>query len=216
MTKRKYALKQRAEQQAQTRDRIIKAMIALHEELGPRDTTISAIAERAGVQRLTVYRHFPDEHSLLSACSARWITLYPPPDSSQWAEVETPGKRCQIALSELYRYYRRTQRMWAKVYRDLNDLPALQEVMQGFNAYLDQAQQLLLKGWNPDSDTCLPLQATIAHCVQFLTWRSLSQAGLTDEEMAILAKQWIMGVLPIGSREQGTGDGMQGRENDEK
>lgn len=192
MKRRKYALKQRAEQQEQTRDRIIQAMIALHEELGPRNTTISAIAERAGVQRLTVYRHFPDERSLLSACSSQWISLYPPPDTSQWAEVEDPGSRCQVALLELYRYYRRTQRMWTKVYRDLNDVPALQEVMQGFNAYLDQAQHLLLKGWNSDLDFSLPLRATIAHCIHFLTWRSLSQQGLTDEEIAVLAKQWMM------------------------
>ena len=77
----------------------------LHEELGPRATTISAIAEEAGVQRLTVYRHFPDETAVFQACTAHWLGLNPPPDPSGWAAIEDPLERLKAALTAFYRYY---------------------------------------------------------------------------------------------------------------
>ena len=92
---RKYELKQRALSQAETRQRIVDATVDLHRELGPLRTTISAIAERAGVQRLTVYRHFPDDRALFGACSSQWRAAHPMPDPSAWAAVEDPAERLQ-------------------------------------------------------------------------------------------------------------------------
>jgi AcrR family transcriptional regulator len=112
MSKRRYTLKQRAESQDETRRRIVEATAHLHEEVGPRDTTISAIAQEAGVQRLTVYRHFPDEMELFKACTSHWLGLNPPPDPATWGRLEGLV-RVQQALIELYRYYRRTERMCA-------------------------------------------------------------------------------------------------------
>ena len=101
---RKYELKQRAESLAATRERIVEATVALHDSLGPARTTISAIAERAGVQRLTVYRHFPDERSLFEACSGHWTAQNPAPDPSTWAAVDDPEERLGIALAEIYAF----------------------------------------------------------------------------------------------------------------
>src|ERR671919_2710297 len=84
---RKYEKKRRAEQEAETRQRIVEAMVALHREVGPARTTISAIAERAGVERLTVYRHFPDERSLFEACTGHWRASHPPPDPGPWTQI---------------------------------------------------------------------------------------------------------------------------------
>ena len=72
-TKRPYRLGERAKSQEQTRLRIVEATVALHEELGPRNTTITDIAKRAGVQRLTVYSHFADETAVFQACTAHWL-----------------------------------------------------------------------------------------------------------------------------------------------
>ena len=96
--KRPYRMKRRAELEEQTRRRITESTVALHEELGPARTSISAVAERAGVRRSTVYRHFPDDETLFAACSSHWRAANPPPDPSAWAAIEDPGERTETAL----------------------------------------------------------------------------------------------------------------------
>src|SRR3954471_16099442 len=96
---RPYRQKLRAEQQAETRQRIVEAAVALHLERGPVQTSINAIAERAGVNRVTVYRHFPDTRTLLEACSAHAQRLHPPPDLGRWRAIEDPRRRTQVALT---------------------------------------------------------------------------------------------------------------------
>src|SRR6476469_3748045 len=99
--KRKYELKARAEAQEETRRRITEATVGLHLEVGPAQTTISEIAKRAGVQRLTVYNNFPDEASLLGACSAHYTAQHPPPDPATWMAIPDPGDRTRSALVAL-------------------------------------------------------------------------------------------------------------------
>src|SRR5687768_14578310 len=106
-TGRKYELRQRAERQAETRQRIVEAMVALHGEGGPARTTISAMAERAGVERLTVYRRFADETAMFQACSAHFATEVAPPDPAAWAGVAEPAERLRAALLAFYGYFRR-------------------------------------------------------------------------------------------------------------
>src|SRR5215467_379211 len=103
--KRPYRMKRRAELEEQTRRRITESAVALHEELGPALTSISAIAERAGVRRSTVYRHFPDETALFAACSSHWRATNPPPDPAIWEHIDDPGERSRTALRELYAFY---------------------------------------------------------------------------------------------------------------
>src|SRR6476661_5893321 len=124
---RNYELKQRAESKMATRQRIVEATVALHRSVGFA-TTISAIAERAGVQRLTVYRHFPDERALFRACSGHWSALHPLPDPSSWPAVDDPATRLELALRELYAHYRETEQMTANVRRDLPVVSAIQEI----------------------------------------------------------------------------------------
>src|SRR2546423_3097062 len=115
--KRKYELKARAKAQEETRRRITEATVGLHVEVGPAHTTISEIAKRAGVQRLTVYNNFPDEASLLGACSAHYVSQHPPPDPGAWASIRDPARRARAALSALYGYYRETEPMTGNVMR---------------------------------------------------------------------------------------------------
>src|SRR5436189_4831871 len=110
--KRPYRMRRRAELEEQTRMRITESAVALHEELGPARTSISAVADRAGVRRSTVYRHFPDEEALFAACSSHWRAANPPPDPHAWAAIEDPPERSETALRELYAFYRRTEGMY--------------------------------------------------------------------------------------------------------
>ena len=125
---RRYELKQRAEDVTATRERIVEATVELHDSVGPARTTITAIAERAGVQRLTVYRHFPDERSLFEACSGHWTARHPRPDPVTWAAVDEPEERLRVALTAIYAYYRGGEGMIGNLLRDLPGLPVLQEV----------------------------------------------------------------------------------------
>src|SRR3954462_4827896 len=120
---RKYELKRRAGRQAETHRRIVEATVALHEEVGPAHTSISAIAERAGVERLTVYRHFPDDASLFAACSHRFTEGHPPPDPETWAEIADPVARLRAALGAFYAFYRDGEGMLTNIERDAPQLP---------------------------------------------------------------------------------------------
>src|SRR3712207_5761202 len=124
--KRKYELKKRARSMEETRRRITEATVDLHRTVGPAATRISEVARRAGVQRVTVYNHFPDEMARLSACSAHWRALHPRPDPASWESVEEPGRRLRTALEELYAWFRDTEPMTANILRDVDSVPALQ------------------------------------------------------------------------------------------
>lgn len=190
MSKRRYTLKQRAESQEETRRRIVEATARLHEELGPRDTTISAIAQEAGVQRLTVYRHFPDEKELFKACTSHWLALNSPPEPAAWSNRDGLA-RVREALFELYRYYRRTERMWTASYRDEADVPALQKPMRQFRNYLAGIVDDLSVHLEPEVDITDRRRATLAHAVQLHTWQSLARQGIGDASMADLVCDWI-------------------------
>src|SRR5438876_5193774 len=106
---RPYRLGRRAERQAQTRQRIVEAAVDLHTTVGPAATSISAIADRAGVQRHTVYAHFADETALFHACSSHWIGNNPFPDGAEWLEIVDPGERLRRALGDVYAWYERVE-----------------------------------------------------------------------------------------------------------
>lgn len=194
MKNRKYTKTRRADQQDETRARIVEAAVKLHEALGPAHTSIKAIAEEAGVQRLTVYRHFPDDASLFQACTSHYLGLHPPPDMAAWAAVVPARERSVTALAAMYRYYRQTERMWTVAYRDVDQLDALQGLMGLFEAYLDQVSDDLVEAWNETHTSKKQLQATLRHALRFATWKSLKTAKLTDKKMAELVQTWLAGI----------------------
>lgn len=190
---RRYKLKERALSQRETRERIVEAAVALHENPGPRATTISAIAERAGVQRLTVYRHFPSDAALFDACSSHWNAANPPPDPSAWMSISDPKRRAQTALLTLYRYFRASRRMLTSVLRDAPFVEQVEKALKPFRAYLTVLAEGLsaryLAGGRGEA-----VRVTIRHAVQFETWAALTRDGLSDEAAAKLALDWIEGA----------------------
>jgi AcrR family transcriptional regulator len=187
MPTRRYQQTRRAEQQAETRRRIVEAMVALHRDVGPARTTISAIAERAGVERLTVYRHFGDDAAMFQACSAHYATEVPPPDPAGWADVKMPAERLRAALLAFYGYYRRAEDMLTRVYRDRPELPALDAVLGPWDDFLGVVRDGLVEAWKAPKRARVRLAAVIAHALRFETWRSLGRAeGLGDAAAAEL------------------------------
>lgn len=178
----------------ETRRRIVDAVRTLHEEVGPAATTITAIAERAGVQRLTVYRHFPEERHLIEACSADWREDHPAPDPATWSGIEDPAERLWAALGEMYGYFHRGAPMLHRVLRDENEVPELAEVMAPWWEYMQEVAGALAAGWGVSPERQRLLRAVVGHALDFRTWRSLSQEGLGDEEAAELMVELAMGV----------------------
>src|SRR5262245_24150518 len=116
-------MRRRAEHVDETRQRIVEATVELHGSVGPAATTIAAIADLAGVTRLTVYRHFPDEAALFGACSAHWISRQQLPDPGAWSQIGDPAARLRAGLADLYRFYRASAGMLTHIYRDFAALP---------------------------------------------------------------------------------------------
>ena len=184
MKTRKYDMTLRAEQQAETRQRIVAAVVALHREVGPAQTTVSAIAERAGVERLTVYRHFADDAALFAACSAQFHTEVLRPDPSTWANVEDAAERLRAVLLEFYDYYKRGEDMLAHLVRDAPRVPAIAAAAAPSAAFVITVRDELLERWNVARTDRARLAAVLTHALRFETWQSLARAGSLGDECA--------------------------------
>lgn len=179
--KRKYALKVRGERQGETRRRIVEATAALHAEVGPARTTVAAIARRAGVQRLTVYTHFPDEEQLITACQEHYYASQPPPDLSEAMALADPGERLRAVLSLLYGWYRRTEAGFTPVLRDRGAVPALDLVLKRVvDAPQAELATGLAAGFGVEGRQGGRLRAVVRLALDFWTWRHLTEEGLDD------------------------------------
>ena len=189
---RPYRKRRRAELEEETRRRITQATMELHELVGPAQTTVSAIAERAGVQRATVYRHFPDDTALITACSAHWMTLNPAPDIAAWAAIGDVGVRLRTALAALYAWYERTETMVELLNRDRGSIPALDERLRLRDAYFAAALETLLRGRPERGGRRRRARGAIAHALEFETWRSLVRhQGLAQSEAVELLARLV-------------------------
>jgi len=170
--KRTYTLKRRAEQQADTRRRIVEAAVALHGSVGPALTTFSMVAERAGVQRHTLYAHFPDERSLNLACSGLAMERDPMPDADPWRAIEDSKERRRTGLLAIYRWYERNEALTACVLRDAEYHPLTREIAAlrvgpYMAAYLDVLGAKL----------GARQRAVLQLGLSFFTWRTLVREG---------------------------------------
>jgi AcrR family transcriptional regulator len=173
-TKRKYQLKKRADEMAETHRRITEAAIDLHGSVGPSRTTMSAVAKRAGVERRTLYRHFPNEANLFAACSSHYFAANPWPDLENWRALRDPQQRLERALDELYAYYERTEPMFSNVLRDAEIVEFARHAVAPLRAYLDEGAEILIIGRGVRGRRRQLLAGALRHALAFSTWRSLS------------------------------------------
>jgi AcrR family transcriptional regulator len=194
-------MQQRAQSQEQTRLRITESAVELHGTLGPSKTTISAVAEHAGVRRSTVYRHFPDEAALFDACSAHWATANPPPDLGAWSKIDNPDERLVVALGELYGFYSQTERMLENLFRDEMTMPLIQERFAAFRGYFAAARDTLMAGRKIRGATRQRTQAALGHAIAFSTWKSLvSEQGLSDADAVVLVCALVAATVSPANR----------------
>jgi AcrR family transcriptional regulator len=193
--KRTYRKTRRADLEEQTRLRITESAVALHQELGPARTSISAIAERAGVRRSTVYRHFADDEALFAACSSHFQAANPPPDLGLWTAIEDPAARTAAALGELYAFYGQTEQMYTSLLRDEPLVPIVHRRLADFYGYLRVIEDSLMTGRRLRGRAARRTRAALGHALAFPTWRSLTRdRDLADDEAVA-----VMSVLVEGA-----------------
>jgi AcrR family transcriptional regulator len=186
-SRRRYNKVQRAVAEQATRLRIVEALVELHAGIGPARTTVSAVAERAGVERLTVYRHFADERSMLRACSSLYMERNPPPRPTTSAGT-TPLTAVRNTLAAVYGWYRANEAMFSNVLRDAETMPAVREAAADLVAYAGLVAADLERLFDGRS---LKRKATLHHALEFRTWQSLSRLVRSDRAAAEIASSWI-------------------------
>lgn len=178
-----------------TRLAITEATMRLHERVGPRATTVSAVAEEANVTRLTVYRHFPSDEALVFACSAHWRELHPRPDPTTWAQIRDPGLRLHTALTETYRWAATAAPMMTMIHRDVDVMPSF----VGDYLAADERHRVavLAVGFSARGRAAQRLRAVLAHAIRLSTWQSLCREGnLTDAEAIDIMIAAVLAALP--------------------
>lgn len=191
---RKYEKKHRAEAEAQTRLRITESAVELHGTLGPARTSMSAVAEHAGVRRSTLYRHFPDERALFGACSAHWAEANPPPDISRWEGIDDPDRRLATALEEMYTYYREAGGMIDNLLRDEKSVPVVAEKFAPYHQFLAIAADILACGRGLRGNAAKRTRAAIGHALAFGTWQDLTEAQGLDDGAAVELMSVMVGA----------------------
>ena len=193
-------MRRRAEQVDQTRQRIVEATVELHGSVGPAATTIAAIADRAGVTRLTVYRHFPDDAALFAACSAHWLSRQQLPDPGAWSSIGDPVARLGAGLADLYRFYRSGAGMLTCLYRDFAALP--EEYQRALRDQDTLLRDVLTAPFGGAGDEHRRLRAAVGHAISFWTWRSLClDHNLTDAEAVDAMAGMVLAVTPVPQAE---------------
>ena len=181
---RTYQKTKRAEREAETRRRIVEATVALHTSVGPARTTISAIAARAGVQRHTVYSHFPEEDALFAACTSHWASLHPFPPAALWEAAADPVERLALAMRNIWAWYADVESDLELVLRDADLVPAARVDLDRYAERLTEIADRLAAALGGAGT----IRAAVGHALAFETWRSLvRREGLTlDEAVAAM------------------------------
>lgn len=189
--KRGYRLKERARRQEETRRRIIEATVALHTSVGPARTTISAIAAGAGVERHTVYAHFPSDGPLFEACSAHWRAAHPFPDGSRWRSQQDPDRRLRSALDQVYAWYEDVEHDLALFDRDA--------AVHAMTGELQRSRHAVLAGLRDELAAGRPrrkaVRAAIGHALDFETWRSLTKRQCLTRRQAVDAMSTLVATI---------------------
>jgi AcrR family transcriptional regulator len=183
---RRYVMQQRAETRDATRLRIVDAAIDVRSTRGG-NRTVTAVAARAGVSRLTVYRHFRDDGALAMACMTRFVEIHPPPDPSAWVPIEPRAARLRHSLTELHGWYRDNEAMLTNSAVDQFADPRLAEVLAPISAGFDAMQRVVSAGWSDEVGASPLVDAAIDHAMAFTTWLSLRRGqGLSETEAVTL------------------------------
>jgi len=191
-------MQKRGEAVDRTRQRITDAAVRLHTSIGPSEASMSAVADEAGVTRVTLYRHFSSMDDLFRACMAHWRSLHPLPDPNRWRSIPSFERRLRAALAELYGWYAENGDDLYPVYRDAAHTP--QSTRLARRETNDRQADAILADLAVTGAARRRLRAAIGHAVRFWTWHSLAKdQGLSTRDAAALAGDFVLAARRPGS-----------------
>jgi AcrR family transcriptional regulator len=100
--KRTYHSRRRAESATHTRQSIIEAAVKLH---GEGITTLSAVADKAGVSLPTLNKYFPTREDLFTACTSHVLGQLDYPSPETLRAIPNPGERLRQVVQAVYRLH---------------------------------------------------------------------------------------------------------------
>ena len=164
-------MQRRASQVDDTRRRITEAAVRLHTSVGPSETSFAAVADEAGVTRLTLYRHFSSRDELFAACMSHWRAQHPPPDVDAWRSERSFERRLRRAVDELYGWYAKNSDDLYPLYRDAAFTPDATHRARREN--IERMTDVII-GPPADSTRAHRVRAAVGHVLGYWTWQSLA------------------------------------------
>ncbi|MCA8881857.1 MAG: TetR/AcrR family transcriptional regulator [Rhodobacteraceae bacterium] len=205
---RAYRMKTRAAAREETRERIVRATMALHDEQGIASTTFADVAERAGVGAATVLRHFPSVGDLVSACGQHVAAEMRPPmpdhADAAFAGLTTTRSRIARLVAELDAFYGRGETRLIAAANDRARIPELGRFLDMVEAGIDAWIRTALVDENPDDTTVAVLMALCSITV----WQGMKQSGLTDQDRQDVLTAVLECALGFVRSETGPRDGV--------
>lgn len=195
-TRRSYRMTDRAKAQVETRDRIVKATMQMHDEKGVAATSFVDIAKRAGIGAATVYRHFPTLGSLVAACGQHVWTEMDPPVPEQAPEAFKGIVKLEDRLNRLVddvdRFYRRGALRLTAAYADRHLIPELDKFLLAVEAGIAALAREAVRGQTlPDTVMKLVIVLT-----EFPVWNSMQK--ITDNDVE--RRRLVAGLLGCAIR----------------
>ena len=186
------------------RERILQATIRVYAEAGFRGTTTRRVAQAAGVNEITLFRHFGTKQALvqtaLKACG-RGVRLAPP-------EPRDPEFELNAWALATYRHWHENRRLINQVMGDLAEHPELAPDIceepscehARLSRYLERMRELGMTsaGFHSDAAAGLLLGSVFTHAL----WRDhFEKPGLPPVEEVI--RQYVALLLAaLGARSQ--------------
>jgi AcrR family transcriptional regulator len=198
---RQYQMKKRATARDETRERIVRATMALHDEQGVATTSFADVAQRAGVGAATVLRHFPTVSSLVAACGQHVAAEMRPPSPSDAAEIfqglTTTHSRLERLVNELDAFYSRGSRRLIAAANDRDRVPELDHFLK----LVDAGIEAQIKEAAADEEPTEQLIGVLIALCDVSVWQRMRDAKLVEEQRrGILVDILEAAIIAVRSR----------------
>jgi CheY-like chemotaxis protein len=164
------------------------------------------VAGPGGVQRPSVYAHFPDGPAIFRAGTAHWLHLNPLPDHERWTAIASFDDRVETAIRDVHAWWERTADDLIPVMADMGRVAAMAEAIDFWRERTGDWVAAVLAGHGLRGRRRARTEAALRHALALETWRSLTAPdGMTPSEAVRLLSGFVRQAAAKG---EGTGLGL--------
>ena len=192
MARRPYSMERREAQEAETRERIVRAAVKLHAERGALATPFAAIAKRAQVSPQTVYNHFPDLGAMLGACTSHVAARAPVVDESSFRGGRTAQERLRRLARAVFARNEFRDPWFRFGYHEAASIPELAAI---FARGDENLRRLAVAALAPDREPIAGFVDVAFVLLDYPAWKTLTRERPTAEA-ARLAGDGLADLVP--------------------